>query len=386
MGAYLYDPFQALPLGSQTPAGWTFVAGQGRGSGVVVAGTASGGGPYPPHQWYNNQGQLRTPNLNGTAGVANITVFFSVSDQRFTGANILQLEVLSTISGGVTTPIYTLYHELDNTMSGYVGGGTNGQPSGNSGTGTDPFSMGMSSQVNRWYYCQLNAHLTVVPGTGTLSFINIQHELAVDGTSVFTGNQLSNVVSTTINPDAFTSISWFPNVNISEVVVTDTMSIGSYPMGVWEIVVTSGGTGYTPTTVAVSFSGGGGGGATATAVVSTTGTSSGQVTAVLITGGGLGYTSAPGVLITAIGTGTGSGAAATASLAPPPFVRANQAVVEPSILPTSANVRISQSVLEVAPRPVTANVRISQMVIELAASVQRFGAPQYIKRFNAPGH
>lgn len=70
------------------------------------------------------------------------------------------------------------------------------------------------------------------------------------------------------------------------------------------ISLTSGGTGYT-SAPAVALTGGGGTGATATAIVS-----AGSVTGFTITNAGSGYTSAPSIALT--GGGGGTGAAATA--------------------------------------------------------------------------
>jgi hypothetical protein len=75
--------------------------------------------------------------------------------------------------------------------------------------------------------------------------------------------------------------------------------------------VTDGGTGYTQPTTTVSFVGGGGSGAAGTAIVNT----SGQVTGIVITSEGSGYSSAPAIVITSTNSPTpGSGAAATALL------------------------------------------------------------------------
>lgn len=73
--------------------------------------------------------------------------------------------------------------------------------------------------------------------------------------------------------------------------------------GVSAVTVTAGGSGYTSATVA--FSGGGGSGATATATVA-----AGAVTAVTVTAAGSGYTTTPTVTI----SGDGTGATATATL------------------------------------------------------------------------
>jgi len=80
------------------------------------------------------------------------------------------------------------------------------------------------------------------------------------------------------------------------------------------ITVTNGGSGYTTApTVTISSGGGGGTGATATAVLT-----NGAVTAITITSAGNGYTLDPTVTIT--GTGTGTGAVATAQIGSLPTV------------------------------------------------------------------
>ena len=86
--------------------------------------------------------------------------------------------------------------------------------------------------------------------------------------------------------------------------IKTTMNFYVNESGVDAITITSGGTGYT-TAPTISIPGGGGSGAAATATVS-----GGEVTAITITSGGTGYTSAPTISI----TGGGTGATATATV------------------------------------------------------------------------
>lgn len=378
MAGIIYDPFQAMPLGAGTPAGWT-----NNGGGDVVAGTNSG--PYPPHQWYFlNAAALESPVFSP---VSATTLWFSFSVQGNGPEGVfLQLFAPSTLTGQ-QQPIMSLKQESDCTISAYVQGSPLGQLAGNTGTGTAPKTIGFSNNgIPDWHYIQLNSVLSGF-GVGTQTFVQVAIDIAIDGTYIISGTVVSNSVLTSqLANIGIDQIQYTGNaIGISEIVLADKVPIVSYPEGVWTIAITSGGTGYTPSTTSITFTGGGGGaGAAATPVVSTTGTSSGQVTGALITAGGLGYTAAPAVSI--MSSGTGSGATATASLVPPPLVRVPQMVVEPATLPNTAKIRIGQMVDEVATLPSTSKLRISQMVIELAAQLIRPRTPQYIKRFNAPGH
>ncbi|GAB1233746.1 PilC/PilY family type IV pilus protein [Ferrigenium sp. UT5] len=96
-----------------------------------------------------------------------------------------------------------------------------------------------------------------------------------------------------------------------------TVSTLSGASSVTAVAVTAGGSGYT--TATVNFSGGGGSGASATATLS-----GGVITGIKVVSSGTGYTSAPTVTI----TGNGSGATATASLSSGTTVRGENWLME----------------------------------------------------------
>jgi hypothetical protein len=81
------------------------------------------------------------------------------------------------------------------------------------------------------------------------------------------------------------------------------------------VEVTDGGDNYSQANTTISFTGGAGTGAAATAFVDEDEDGHGPITAIFVTNGGSGYTSAPTV---AIASPFGTGAAATASIAPAP--------------------------------------------------------------------
>jgi len=105
---------------------------------------------------------------------------------------------------------------------------------------------------------------------------------------------------TTAQNDYFTLVDWGGSGAIATATVSSSVTA---------INVTNGGSGYTSAPT-VNISGGGGSGATATATVS--GPPNRRVTAINVTNGGSGYTSAPTISFT--GGGGGSGAIATATV------------------------------------------------------------------------
>lgn len=384
MSGYVFDPFNPLPVGtSVVPPGW-----HSDGAATIKAGSA--GGPYPPHNWGSVAASFISTPVFSTIGVAAVTLWFAFGVDRLNaGPNVTAF--VPTLSAPGTGPIFILSRENDLTISGTV---ANGVFCANSGITNPPFSahQGLTTPGN-WYYAQLNLTLNRVPvivGTSTQTFVGVSAQLGIDGVQVFTGSNTSSILATNLTGVGVSQFEFQASTDLAEIIVADLVPIGSYPQGVWTIAITSGGTGYDPQTTTISFSGGGGNQAAATAIVSTSGTSSGQVVGATITAGGLGYSTAPLVVINSVVvgtlTGTGSGAAAVATLAPAPFVRASQMAVEVLESPTSSEARISQMAVEVQELPTSAAVRIPQMVIELAGRHQTISIPQYIKRFNAPGH
>lgn len=383
MAGILYDPFQAMPLGPGTPAGWSIPFG----GGTVNAGTNNGA--YTDHKWYDlNSPGLISPTTPATAAV---TLWFEFSFQS-NGAQgaFLQLAAPGTSTNFVR--LLTLKQESDCTISSYVGGSPDTLIS-NSGAGSTPFYAAPISggTLNRWYYAQLNATLSHVT-IGTLTFIEMGCDLAIDGTLIMSGTGVSNFnLISQLGTQGVAQVQFSGgNIGLGEVVMADQLAIPAYPQGVWKITVTTAGTGYSPASTSFTITPtSGGAGAAATPVVSTSGTTSGQLLlgtdGALLNAGGIGYITAP--TVTVVSTTGGHGAVAVASLVPPPLVRISQGVVEPAVLPSTSQIRIAQAVIEPAVLPSTAQIRIGQMVIELAARfLTASPPPQYIKRFNAPGN
>jgi hypothetical protein len=339
---YVWDPFQSVASGSGTPAGWT---GPSFGSGLVepYSGGAFGEGAFTPHQWFAFDGNnLTTPTFTP---VANITVWFAWIGL----GNSLNGTVMVTNSpkagGGADINTCIMQIEHDNTISFYVGPGGPANFIANTG------SVGFSLHTGVWYYFQVNITLGLVT-VGGIQFLSATVDLAVDGVLQITGRSAtsnffidSNFVGDTPNVE---SISWSAvsggNNGLAEPYVGPSIGAGTvgFPGNLWQIIVDTPGTLYNPADTTAAPSAG-----DADLAVTVTG---GQVTAILPTTPhqlGDGYAIAPGITITD-SSGSGSGATAHAILAPSPFRRVPQAVVEAATLPTTANVRVPQMVIEVA--------------------------------------
>jgi hypothetical protein len=243
--------------------------------------------------------------------------------------------------GGNDIPAFLVQFEDDQTISLYVGPVSGANLMGNTG------SIGRSFPAGVWFYLQINVALSLQTVSG-VQRLKATADLFVDGVLLL--SNVSAVSDTFVNTDFASStpeihqIAWFQgngsgDAGLAEPYVGPSLGagVGGFPGNLWEVTVTDPGAGYTAATATV-----GAGNADLAATVA-----GGGVTAVIAAAPnyfGSGYGVAPGVTI----TGDGVGATATASLAPSPFRRVAQAVIEPATLPTTANIRIPQLLIEVA--------------------------------------
>lgn len=334
---YVFDPFQGVAAGSGTPAGWS---GPVFGAGTVE--TFASGGAFTPHQWFSFSGNsLTTPVYGPDAGS---TIWFAWKATGFSGSGQIMATLAPRNGGGVDIPALIVRVEPDQTISLYVGpGGSSTNLMGNTG------SAGRSFPAGVWFYIQINVSLSLQT-VGGLHFLKATADLFVDGVLIL--NNVSAVSGTFMDTDfaGLTpenhAVAWFQggdaNSGLGEPYVGPNIGAGvnGFPGNLWEVTVTAPGVGYTAATAAV-----GAGNADLAAIVS-----GGNVASVIAAGPnnlGNGYAVAPSVVI----AGDGVGATAVASLAPTPFRRVAQAVIEPATLPTTANIRVSQLLIEVATLP-----------------------------------
>ena len=339
MALYVYDPFQSVAAGSGTPAGWS---GPSFGSGTVEL--YSAGGAFTPHQWFSFSGNdLLSPAFSP---VTSITVWFAWLAQGPSAQGVIFNVQSQRAGGGSDIGSVIMQFEADQTISFYVGPGGPANLIANTGASSKSFQAGV------WYFFQLNITLSLTLVSGQ-EFLTAAVDLVVDGVLAITGaSAVSNFwIDTNFTSDtpSIHQLAWFQangggDNGLAEPYAGPNLGAGTvgFPGNLWTITVTAPGASYNAATTTAAV--GTGDATIAPTIVG------GQVTAILpVSPGFLGdsYVSAPGVTITD-SSGDGFGAAATAALAPSPFRRVPQAVMETATLPTTANIRIPQMVIEVA--------------------------------------
>lgn len=340
---YVFDPFQGVAAGSGTPAGWS---GPSFGTGTVEAFGSAGGGAFSPHQWFSFSGNsLLTPAFGPDAGV---TVWFAWKSLGPTNNGVV-LNLKSPASSGGDLTTFILQFEADNTLSLYVGPGGQANFIGNTG------ATGHAFQAGVWYFIQINVVLDLQAVSAT-NFLRATASLFVDGERLINAVAQRSNFFTDANFAGGTpqvkQVAWFQsngggNNGLSESYVGPNIGISTvgFPGNLWQIIVDTPGTGYHQATTTATV------GAGSATLAVTVFPDPGPVTAVLpAPTGQLGdsYVVAPAVTITDSNGAPGVGATAHAILAPSPFRRVPQAVIETAELSTTANVRVNQMVLEVA--------------------------------------
>jgi len=380
---YLYDPFQAMALGGGTPPGWSFNGG----GGTVYAYSGGTGGIWSPHNWYSFASQdLYCANLGDSASY--LTFWFAMKSAGGRAGQWFNV-YSEPISGDPhSVAVFNLRMEPDQSITALVGGSGSGTVLGN--TGLLGFSYPMTNY--EWRYFQINL---LIGYSGVAPYyLKITADLAIDSQIIFQNQSgLSNfftknsVVLNSSNQPTFQDVSWSQLIGagafgLGETIIGDPgiPAMLNYPNGLWNIVVTNGGSGYSSSpSISISTSGSNGEAFAVAVVVS------GVITAINIVSQGLDFSSVPSVTIT---DSTGTGAMAVAQLTPNPFVRVPQAVLEVATKPNTAKVRIPQQALEVATLPTSPFIRIPQSVIELMYVTSNppppppggVAGPEYIKR------
>lgn len=364
MAVYIPDPWQAMPLGSAIPVGWTSI-----GSSLNEVRSFANGGAFFPHQWYAlSINQLQSPLFGGSAPPGNLTVWSAWSPFNINTQGVMA-SLKATSNVGSQFDVAILKQENDATLSVYIGGSPSTLIYNTGSVGKAYWCQGISQN---WYYFQWNVTLGTIT-VGGIKFLTVTTDLAVDGEIVFSGQlgQSNFITDTSFQHFGMNQIALENTAGWGELYVVDKVAVVNYPKGIWTVALTSGGnnTYNAATTVVNVTDSGAGSGAVIIPVIFPL--PIGAITNLLIANGGLNYT---GPSLSIVDTsGHGSGATATAALAPTPFRRIYQAAIDVIQHPTTSNAQVYQAAVELIRRPSTSNVQIFQAVIELL--IQRTVVP-----------